>query len=149
MIEISHAIKRYEKIRRSSCGNYYFFLLILIILVTTTGCGILNHQMTGNDVIKAFKQAGLQAENVHPMTTGEYGEAPRVCNGTQFLIPSLGPDNGGRVFICDKQDEQNQIVSYYEGLNQDKLPLFFMGIYKRKYCCPDQRRPRRRYCRKI
>ena len=47
-----------------------FLSLILIILVTTTGCGILNHQMTGNDVIKAFKQAGLQAENVHPMTTG-------------------------------------------------------------------------------
>jgi hypothetical protein len=105
-----------------------FLSLILLILVTTTGCGILNHQMTGNDVIKAFKQDGLQAENVHPMTTEEYGEAPRVCNGTRFLIPSLGPDNGGRVFICDKQDEQNQIVSYYEGLNRTSS-LYFSWVF--------------------
>ena len=105
-----------------------FLSLILIILVTTTGCVILNHQITGNDVIKAFKQAGLQAENVHPMTTGEYGEAPRVCSGTRYLIPSLGPDNGGRVFICDKQDEQNQIVSYYEGLNKTSS-LYFSWLF--------------------
>ena len=45
-----------------------------------------------------------------------------------FLIPSLGPDNGGRVFICDKQDEQNQIVSYYEGLNRTSS-LYFSWVF--------------------
>ena len=97
---------------------------ILILLVINTGCGIMKNQIAGNDVVNAFKQAGLQAENAHPMTTDEYGEAPKVCTGTRFLIPSLGQDNGGRIFICDKSEEQDQLVSYYQGLNKTNSFLF-------------------------
>jgi hypothetical protein len=101
-----------------------FLSLVSIILIATAGCGILNHQITGNDVVNAFKQAGLEAENAHPMTTGEYGEAPRVCIGTRFLIPSLGQDNGGRIFVCDKPEDRDQLVSYYQGLNKTNSFLF-------------------------
>lgn len=97
---------------------------ILILLAINTGCGIMKNQITGNDVVNAFKQAGLEAENAHPMTTGEYGEAPRVCIGTRFLIPSLGQDNGGRIFVCDKPEDRDQLVSYYQGLNKTNSFLF-------------------------
>jgi hypothetical protein len=50
------------------------------------------------------------------MTKQEYGQAPQVCNGTRFLIPSLGPDNGGRVFICSDAGDRAALTGYYNGL---------------------------------
>jgi hypothetical protein len=72
--------------------------------------------MNAERIISAFKKAGLEAEGVRPMNQSDYGAAPQICNGTRFFIPSLGPNNGGRIFICDKQDERDALTNYYNGL---------------------------------
>lgn len=52
-------------------------------------------KQTDNDVVTAFKNAGIEAENPRQMSKDDYGAAPLVCNGTRFFIPSIGQDNGG------------------------------------------------------
>ena len=50
--------------------------------------------------------------------------APSVCQGTRFFIPSLGPDNGGRIFICENQSVQAALAGYYRALGESDATLF-------------------------
>ena len=88
----------------------------ILLVLGACGCAAQPAPVTGAQVIAAFKSAGLKAENVRPMTQAEYGEAPQVCSGTRFFVPSLGADNGGRVFICTNDKDRTALVNYYEGL---------------------------------
>jgi hypothetical protein len=90
------------------------FTLACLLILSTFGCG--PKPLTGETVIAAFKKAGLEAANVRPMTSQDYGTAPQVCTGTRFFIPSLGPDNGGRVFICSNAKDREALAGYYNGL---------------------------------
>ena len=76
------------------------------------------------EVIAAFKAAGLQAEGTRPLTITDYVLVPYVCQGLRFFIPSLGPDNGGRVFICDNKVDEDQLSSYYQSLGQPGSEFF-------------------------
>lgn len=78
----------------------------------------------GAAVVAAFKAAGLEAEMPFRMTKKEYQLAPMVCDGTRFLIPSLGPDNGGRIFICPNQEDLNLLVDYYNELPRLSAAFF-------------------------
>ena len=91
-----------------------FFTLACLLVLSTFGCK--PKAVTGEMVIAAFTKAGLEAANVRPMTSQDYGEAPQVCSGTRFFIPSLGPDNGGRVFICSNTRDRDALTGYYNGL---------------------------------
>ena len=75
-------------------------------------------------VVASFKAAGLEVENTRPMTKDDYGMAPPVCQGTRFFIPSLGPDNGGRIFICENQSVQAALAGYYQALGKSDATLF-------------------------
>jgi hypothetical protein len=90
------------------------FTLACLLVLSSVGCG--PKAPTGATVIAAFQKAGLEAADVRPMTRSDYGEAPFVCTGTRFFIPSLGPGNGGRVFICNKIQDRNALTGYYNGL---------------------------------
>ena len=90
------------------------FTLACLLVFSTAGCA--PKVANGATVIAAFQKAGLEAADVRPMTRSDYGEAPFVCTGTRFFIPSLGPGNGGRVFICNKTQDRNALSSYYNGL---------------------------------
>jgi len=79
---------------------------------------------TTDAVVAAFKAAGLEAENSRPMAKDDYGMAPTVCQGTRFFIPSLGPDNGGRIFICDNPSFQAAMAGYYQALGSSDAKLF-------------------------
>jgi hypothetical protein len=81
-------------------------------------------QITGPDVVNAFRAAGLEAEDPHPMTVDDYGFAPYVCDGTRFLIPSLGEDSGGRVFVCRDEDDHESLGAYYEDLGEGSAAFF-------------------------
>ena len=91
-----------------------FFTLTCLLAFSLFGCN--PKPVTAEKVISAFKSAGLEAANVRPMSTDDYGTAPQVCHGTRFFIPSLGPDNGGRVFICDNTEDRDSLTKYYNGL---------------------------------
>ena len=96
-------------------------LLALLLILVITSCG---KQVTGEDVIKSFKDAGLEAENTRPMTKDDYGIAPFVCEGTRFFIPSLGADNGGRIFICENTEDRDALVNYYTELGRASAIAF-------------------------
>lgn len=81
-------------------------------------------EVTGDDVVAAFRAAGLEAEDTRSMTVDDYGFAPYVCDGTRFLIPSLGEDSGGRVLICDDEDDQESLRAYYEDLGEGTAAFF-------------------------
>jgi len=65
------------------------------------------------DVIDAFREAGLPADEGTPDEPG--GPAPSTeAEAYRFLIPSLGPDSGGRAFAFDSQELLDAKKAYYE-----------------------------------
>lgn len=92
------------------CRSAYVILIMLWIM----GCSTLSQPpTTSNDVILAFKQAGLEVEEARPMNEQDYGTAPQVCEGMHFLLYSLGPAHGGRVYLCDDPTERDDLASFY------------------------------------
>jgi hypothetical protein len=99
--------------------------MILLLAIFLTSCSA---QVTGDDVVQSFKDAGLEAENTRAMTKEDYGAAPYVCTGTRFFVPSLGPDNGGRIFICDNTEDRDLLTNYYTELGKSSA-LFFSWVF--------------------
>jgi len=79
---------------------------------------------TLDNVISAFRSAGLEAERPTPMGPKDYGLGPYVCQGIRFLIPSLGEDSGGRVLSCQNAADRDAIAAYYDGLGKRSAALF-------------------------
>lgn len=82
-------------------------------------------RVTGADIIAAWKAAGLEAENVRPMTADDYGLVPYICkaDATRFYIPSLGEDNGGRLYVCDSAADADKIAAVYEKIGEASAML--------------------------
>ena len=51
-------------------------------------------------------------------------------DGRRFLIPSTGPDSGGRVFTFDSEEDLEMVRNYYEGLNEAGGILCCSYIYQ-------------------
>jgi hypothetical protein len=88
---------------------------LLITAIFISGCA---KTVTSGDVLAAFKAAGLEETHITSMTRTDYALTPYVCDGTQFLISSLGTDTGGKIFICDKAADLDKLNQYYTALNQ-------------------------------
>lgn len=91
-------------------------------------CGGGTKMIKGDDVVGAFKAANLEAESVRPMTKEDYGAAPYVCTGTRFLIPSLGDEAGGRIFICDSDKDRDALSTFYTEMGKSSA-LFFSWVF--------------------
>ena len=102
--------------------------LPLLIYLTACKSGGNGQAVTANDVISAFIHAGLEAESPREMTKEDYGVAPFVCEGTRFLLPSLGEDKGGRIFICESQTDLESLATYYNELGKSSA-LFFSWVF--------------------
>ena len=76
-----------------------------------------------DQIVAAFQTAGLEAAGARPMTKDDYGIAPLVGSGYRFLIPSLGPDRGGRAFVGTPEEIQS-LQRYYEELAKGSAILF-------------------------
>jgi hypothetical protein len=57
------------------------------------------------------------------MTEADYGDAPVLCQGTQFMLPSLGEGHVGHVFICDRREELTSLKTYYNVRGQGNPEL--------------------------
>lgn len=100
-------------------------IILSVVSMLISGCG---SQVTGDDVIAAFKAAGLEAENPSPMTKDDYGLGPYVCQGTHFFVPSIDETAGGRVFICDNKEDQDALAKYYNDLGKTSA-MFFSWVF--------------------
>jgi hypothetical protein len=87
------------------------------------------HKWTTKQVVEAFKSAGLEVENPRPMTKDDYGFVPmRAIEATRFIIPSLCPDCGGRIFSFATQEDLEITKMYYEELGKASA-LFFSWLF--------------------
>jgi hypothetical protein len=117
-------------------GDTMRYLFVLVCLLLTACGGGQTAQapaakaVTPDDVIAAFKAAGLEAENARAMTKEDYGMAPMLCDGRRFFIPSLGPNNGGRVFVCPNATDRDKLATFYRELGKASAALFTHALVK-------------------
>jgi len=89
------------------------------------------HKLRVDDVLQAFKDAGLEAENPREMTKDDYGLAPmKAQEAKRFFIPSLGEDAGGRVFSFNNVADLKQTKEYYDSLGKESAMFFSWTIEK-------------------
>lgn len=86
--------------------------------------------LTPEQLVAALKAAGLEAENVRPLTHEDYGYGPFVGGGLKILLPSLCDDCGGRIFSVPDTDERNRLREYYVGLGKGSAILFSWTFVK-------------------
>lgn len=77
-----------------------------------------------DDIIKAFEDKDLEVEDPEEMTKDDYGFAPFVADkGVRFLIPSVGEDDGGRIFTFQGEEDLHKLKKYYDDLGEDSAAL--------------------------
>jgi hypothetical protein len=87
--------------------------------------------ISSDEVVKAFKDAGLEAEAARPMTKEDYGIAPmRAKEGKRFYIPSIGKDKGGRILVFDNSTVLEQTKKYYDEMGKQSAMFFSWTVAK-------------------
>jgi uncharacterized protein len=80
-------------------------------------------------VVQAFRDAGLEVGESYPVEQGPGWDelpVPRTYEeATRFLIPSLGADAGGRVFVFGSETDLRAVRDFYEGLASSTRPSVY------------------------
>ena len=81
------------------------------------------------EVVQAFRDAGLEVGESNPVEQEpgwEERPVPRTYEeATRFLIPSLGADAGGRVFVFGSEADLRAVRGFYEGLATSERPYVY------------------------
>lgn len=80
--------------------------------------------MTLDQIVEEMSDSGLEFENPTRMQPRDYGMAPYLCDGSRFLIPSLGRNAGGRVFVCKNKADRDALAGYYRKLGKTSAVAF-------------------------
>lgn len=116
--------------RRPSRGHVA--LLAALVVVILASAGVVGwyfmrfDRFSSSDAIQAFRDAQLEIGDVTPIDTNERQglTPPTDREGVRFLIPSLGPDNGGRVFSFETQQDLETKRNYYYSPGRSPLIPF-------------------------
>ncbi len=99
-------------------------MLYLILILCLAGCLPDRTLQTPDNVVEAFKRAGLEVGVWHYMLPYDYGQAPRVADAAiRFYIPSLCADCGGRIFVFTSLEDLLSTQQYYDNLGQGNPSL--------------------------
>lgn len=82
---------------------------------------------TTADVIKYFKDDKLELGEVSDLPNDEFGNIRK--EGKRLLIPSLGADAGGRLFLFDSEENLQKAKSYYDELGNSG-PMFYSHTHQ-------------------
>ena len=86
---------------------------------------------TSEEVFDAFLQADVELGSTYEMTPEDFGMTPMVSKQAhRILIPSLGEEPGGRLFIFDNQQDLDLTKSYYDDLGTSSALLFSWTIVR-------------------
>ncbi|MFC7062835.1 stress protein [Halobacillus seohaensis] len=108
---------------------FVLFALSLGVLVACSSTDVSNDSITVDGAIKAFQDAGLEAENATEMTKDDYGMAPMKSEeGKRFLVPSIEEGAGGRIFSFEKEEDLDQMKEYYDSLGEESAIFFSWTI---------------------
>ena len=81
------------------------------------------------EVVQAFRNAGLEVGESYPVEQEpgwEERPVPRTYEeATRFLVPSLGADAGGRVFIFGSEEDLRAVRGFYEDLASSERPYVY------------------------
>lgn len=82
---------------------------------------------TTSDVIKYFKDEGLELGESSDLPNDEFGNIRK--EGKRILIPSLGTDSGGRLFLFENEENLKKVKSYYDELGNSG-PMFYSHTHQ-------------------
>jgi hypothetical protein len=87
--------------------------------------------LTTTRVFDAFKASKLEVGKIIDMGPKDYGYAPVVGEeAKRFLIPSLGKDAGGRVFVVNNSNERARLRDYYVNLGKQSA-AFYSWVFEK------------------
>jgi|GEM_PF-425283 len=108
-----------------------FILVIALVLPINTEAAQKSTDnsspITTENIIKQFKTDGLEVGAVSDLPNKEFGNGRK--EGNRILIPSLGEDAGGRLFIFNDAKSLAQAKGYYDGLSS-MGPLFYSHTHQ-------------------
>lgn len=104
-------------------------LLIAVLFGSlVAGCSInTTGDITTDVVIEQFEVEGLEIGAVSDLDNSEFGNIRE--EGKRILVPSLGADNGGRLYRFSDDADLQQAKSYYDGISNSG-PLFYNHTYQ-------------------
>lgn len=82
---------------------------------------------TTEDVINYFKDDNLELGEVSDLPNDEFGNIRK--EGKRLLVPSLGADAGGRLFLFDNEENLKKAKSYYDELGNNG-PMFYSHTHQ-------------------
>ena len=102
---------------------------VTTVTVLATTFASFQQKYKSQEAIDVLKAAGLEAEQVRPMTAKDYGSIPYLgVEALRFFVPSIGFDNGGRVLTFDNMDSLERTKEYYDELGRYN-PAFYSWIF--------------------
>lgn len=104
-----------------------FPVIILGLLFILSACGNGDvdsdiSKLTTDDVVFQFKDDGLEVGETSDLPKKEFGNTRK--EGTRVLIPSLGDDAGGRIFVFEDKGDLEKAKAYYDDLGEAG-PMFY------------------------
>ncbi len=104
-------------------------LLLLLIGLNST---VQAQNLTIDQVINAFKSAGLEVEKPVKMGPKDFGFAPYVGEqAVRFFVPTLCEDCSGRIFSVESNADRERLSSYYIELGKRSAILFsWVFVYR-------------------
>lgn len=106
-----------------------FSVLVAVILAGCSGASGASTKLTSDDVVDAFKVAGLVVEDKRVMTKDDYGVGPmKAKDATMFTVPFVCSDCNVRVTAYDKDADLKQSKAYYDDLGKESAMLFSWTI---------------------
>ena len=86
-------------------------------------------------MVAAFEDAGLEVGQSYPLEQEPgYKNSPlpkAYEEGTRFEIPSMGKNEGGRVFVFENREDLAVVHHYYKEM--ENMPLFGPSLHSHLY----------------
>jgi hypothetical protein len=90
---------------------------------------------SSEDIVLAFEEEGLEVGEFYPVEQEpDWNESivPKTYEeGTRFEIPSMGTNEGGRVFVFESREDLEVMREYYRAV--EEMPMFGPALHSHLY----------------
>lgn len=99
------------------------FLVIFMSACSNASSG--TKEVTPDDVVAAFQDAGLEAENPTEMTKDDYGVGPmKSKEGVRVTVPQVCSDCNARIISYENEADLDEMKEYYDSMGEESAMLF-------------------------
>jgi hypothetical protein len=99
-------------------------LFTAAITAALAGCGQ-SRPVTGDDVLAAMQQAGIQYSNVNRPAPDPFSPLPNSYKErVTFALPGVAP-RGGQILVCEKREYCDAIYSYFDAFKALAGPYLY------------------------